>query len=141
SPHLNILKNLGDGRREQMVSVHERYFVPYTAFTNYEYYLAPNSRLADPHVFEYSFLQGLAVTPNIGLGEIRSFLDRIPSKDNLRVKSFIRYWLEFVREHYDVWRYTSRLGDPPGLGAAEVYGHIKEDRGFLCFVNQNAFAV
>lgn len=141
APHLNILKNLGDGRREQMVTVHEQYFVPYTAFTNYEYYLAPNSRLADPHVFEYSFLQGLAVTPNIGLGEIRSFLDRIPSKDNLRVKSFIKYWLEFVREHYDVWRYTSRLGDPPGPGAAEVYGHMKEDRGFLCFVNQNAFPV
>src|SRR5690606_9025520 len=97
--------------------------------------------LADPHVFEYSFLQGLAVTPNIGLGEIRSFLDRIPNKDNLRVRSFIKYWLEFIRDHHDVWRYTSRLGDPPGLGAAEVYGHIKEDQGFLCFVNQNAFPV
>ena len=37
--HLNVLKFLGDGRREQMVSVHESYFVPYRAFCNCEYYL------------------------------------------------------------------------------------------------------
>ncbi|WP_353196657.1 hypothetical protein [Parapedobacter defluvii] len=141
APHLNVLKNLGDGRREQMVNVHEQYFVPYTAFTNYEYYLAPNSRLADTKVFEYSFLQGLAVTPNLGLGEIRSFFDRIPSKDEERCKEFIKHWLNFIREHYDVWQYTSRLGDLPGVGAAEVYGHIKDGNGFLCFVNQNAFPV
>ncbi|WP_262249928.1 hypothetical protein, partial [Parapedobacter soli] len=141
APHLNILKNLGDGRREQMVSVHNRYFVPYRAFTNYEYYIAPNSRLADPRVFEYSFLQGLAVTPNLGLGEIRSFLDRVSSKDNARMKKFIRHWLDFIRDNFDVWKHTSQLGDAPGTGAAEVYGHIKKDRGFLCFVNQNAFPV
>lgn len=141
APHLNVLQNLGNGRREQMVSVHEHYFVPYSAFTNYEYYLAPNSRLSDTKVFEYSFLQGLAVTPNIGLGEIRSFLNRIPSQDKERITAFIKHWLAFIRDNYEVWRHTSRLGDAPGVGAAEVYGHIKDDKGFLCFVNQNAFPV
>ncbi len=141
APHLNVLKNLGDGRREQMVSVHEQYFVPYANFTNYEYYLSPNSRLSDTKVFEYSFLQGLAVTPNLGLGEIRSFFNRIPGKDEAHLKKFIRFWLDFIRKHYDVWKHTIRLGDVPGLGAAEVYAHIKGDSGFLCFVNQNAFPV
>ncbi|WP_353125993.1 hypothetical protein [Parapedobacter pyrenivorans] len=141
APHLNVLQNLGNGRREQMVSVHEHYFVPYSAFTNYEYYLAPNSRLSDTKVFEYSFLQGLAVTPNIGLGEIRSFLNRIPSQDKEHITAFVKHWLDFIGDNYEVWRHTSRLGDAPGVGAAEVYGHIKDDKGFLCLVNQNAFPV
>lgn len=141
SSHLNVLKHLGDGRREQMVSVHESHFVPYRAFTNYEYYLSPDSRLADSKIFEYSFLQGLAVTPNIGLGEIRSFLDRIPAKDAKKNKAFIRHWLSFIKRNYEVWKHTSRLGDLPGIGAAEVYGHISKDKGFLCLVNQNSFTV
>jgi hypothetical protein len=141
SSHLNVLKLLGDGRREQMVSVHESHFVPYRAFTNYEYYLSPNSRLADSKIFEYSFLQGLAVTPNIGLGEVRSFLDRIPAKDAHKNKAFIQRWLSFVKNNYDVWKHTSRLGDLPGIGAAEVYGHIRKDKGYLCLVNQNSFTV
>lgn len=141
SSHLNVLKLLGDGRREQMVSVHESHFVPYRAFTNYEYYLSPDSRLADSKIFEYSFLQGLAVTPNIGLGEIRSFLDRIPAKEAKKNKAFIQHWLSFIKNNYQVWKYTSRLGDLPGVGAAEVYGHINKDKGFVCLVNQNAFPV
>ena len=139
SSHLNVLKLLGDGRREQMVSVHESHFVPYRNFTNYEYYLAPHSRLSDTKVFEYSFLQGLAVTPNMGLGELRSFLERIPSQDAQRVKTFVRHWLSFIRDNYEVWKSTKRIGDKPGVGAAEVYAHIKDNSGFLCFVNQNPF--
>lgn len=139
SPHLNTMKNLDDGRREQMVTVHEKYFVPYTAFTNLEYYAFPGSRLHDTKVFEYGFLQGLAVTPNIGFGELRTFFNNIPFKYVDRYKKFIRWWLDFVKKHYDVWKHTSRLGDAPGVGAAEIYGHIKAGSGFLCLVNQNAF--
>ena len=137
--HLNVLKFLGDGRREQMVSVHESYFVPYRAFCNCEYYLIRRSRLSDTKVFEYSFLQGLAVTPNICLAELRTFLNRIPSKDAEHATAFMRQWLQFIRDHFDVWKHTARIGDPPGMGAAEVYAHIVNDHGFLCLVNQNPF--
>lgn len=139
TPHLNIMKNLDDGRREQMVTVHEKYFVPYTAFTNLEYYAFPGSRLPDTKVFEYGFLQGLAVTPNIGFGELRTFFNNIPFKYVYPYKKFIRRWLDFIKKHYDVWKHTSRLGDAPGVGAAEIYGHIRNDSGFLCLVNQNAY--
>jgi hypothetical protein len=137
--HLNALKFLGDGRREQMVSVHESHFVPYRAFCNCEYYVIPRSRLSDTKVFEYSFLQGLAVTPNICPGELRTFLNRIPGKDAEHVTAFMRRWLHFIRDHFDVWKHTARIGEPPGVGAAEVYGHILNDHGFLCLVNQHPF--
>jgi hypothetical protein len=137
--HLNTLKLLGDGRREQMVSVHESHFVPYRAFCNCEYYLMPRSRLSDTKVFEYSFLQGLAVTPNICPAELRTFLNRIPSKDAEHAVAFMRHWLQFIRDHFDVWKHTARIGDTPGVGAAEIYAHIVNDHGFLCLVNQNPF--
>lgn len=139
APHLNALKFLGDGRREQMVSVHESHFVPYRAFCNCEYYFVPRSRLADPKVFEYSFLQGLAVTPNLCPGELRTFLNRIPSKDAEHAVAFMRHWFQFIRDHFAVWQHTARIGDAPGVGAAEVYAHIVGDHGFLCLVNQNPF--
>lgn len=139
SSHLNVLKNLGDGRREQMVSVHESHFVPYRTFTNCEYYFAPNSRLSDTKIFEYSFLQGLAVTPNITLGELRTYLSRIPKEDAEKSMIFISHWLKFIRDNFDVWKQTKRIGDAPGIGAAESYAHILKDRGFIVLVNQNSF--
>ena len=139
SSHLNVLKNLGDGRREQMVSVHESHFVPYRAFTNCEYYFAPNSRLSDTKIFEYSFLQGLAVTPNITLGELRTYLSRIPKEDADKSMVFISHWLKFIRDNFDVWKHTKRIGDAPGIGASESYAHISKDRGFIVLVNQNSF--
>jgi hypothetical protein len=139
SSHLNVLKLFGDGRREQMVSVHESNFVPYRAFTNFEYYLSPNSRLSDAKIFEYSFLQGLAVTPNIGLGELRTYLDRIPTQDADKSMRFISHWLKFIKDNFDIWKHTKRIGDAPGIGAAESYAHILKDKGFIVLVNQNSF--
>ncbi len=138
-PHLNVLKILGDGRREQMVTVHESYYVPYRNFTNFEYYLAPDSRLSDTKIFEYSFLQGLAVTPNIGFGELRTFLNRIPSKESEKSVEFIRHWLKFIHDNFNVWKHTLRVGDSPGIGSAEVYAHVLNNHGFLVLVNQNSF--
>jgi hypothetical protein len=139
SPHLNVLKILGDGRREQMVSVHESHFVPYRSFTNFEYYLAPDSRLSDTKIYKYSFLQGLAVTPNIGLGELRTFLARIPKKNAEEAVAFISHWLGFIRDNFEAWKHTRRIGDPPGIGAAEAYSHVFKNHGFLVLVNQNPF--
>jgi hypothetical protein len=139
APNLNTLKFLGDGRREQMVTTHERWFVPYRMFTNCEYYAFPRSRVADRHVFEYSFLQGLAVTPNICPAEVRTFLNRIPSAERNASVAFMRRWLDYVRSHFDVWQRTFRVGDSPSLGATEIYAHTDGDRGVICLVNQNPF--
>ncbi len=139
APHLNSLKFLGDGRREQMVSVHESHFVPYRAFSNCEYYLTPRSRLSDSKTFEYSFLQGLSVTPNICLAELRPFLNRISRKDSERCIEFMKHWLHFIRNHFKEWKHTYRVGDLPGIGAAEIYAHVLNDGGYICLINQNPF--
>ncbi|MBI3947710.1 MAG: hypothetical protein HY321_17450 [Armatimonadetes bacterium] len=138
-PTLNILKLVGDGRREQMVSVHDRYFVPWRAYTNCEYYLFPRSRVNDVRVFEYSFLQGLAVTPNLCAAELRTFLNRIPSGRRDACVGFMRKWLRFIRENFDVWKRTAIVGDPPGPGGVEIYSHAAGDHGFVCLINQNPF--
>ena len=137
SSSLNMLKYYGDCRREQMVSVHNKYFIPYASFTNCEYYIFRFSRVEDLQFFEYSFLQGLCVTPNICLGELRTFIERIPSGKVAACKAFIRKWLGFMKEHFDIWRHTSQIGDSPAPGANEIYAHIKGDRGWICLINQN----
>ena len=139
SSSLNNLKYYGDCRREQMVTVHNKYFVPYTAFANCEYYAFRRSRVADDEFFEYSFLQGLAVTPNICLGEMRTFFERTASKKLPEVKAFIKKWLKFIRDNIDCWKFVYQLGDSPNAGANEAYAHINGDKGFICFVNQNNY--
>ncbi len=137
SSALNCLKYYGDCRREQMVSVHNKYFVPYTAFTNCEYYAFKHSRVGDMAFFEYSLLQGLAVTPNLCFGELRTFLERMPAKEVPRIKGFMKKWLAFMRKHIDCWKNVYQLGDSPAVGANEAYMHANGKEGFLCLVNQN----
>ena len=139
APTLNALKLLGDSRREQMVSLHDQSFVPWRNYTNYEYYISPGSRVHDLEFFEYSFLQGLAVTPNIGLGEARSFLNRVPSGKREYCESFMRRWMDFIRKQFHIWKHTARVGDAPGLGKAEIYAHMLPDHGYLCLINPNPF--
>ncbi len=140
-PSLSQHKILGDNRREQMVSVHEEYFVPYRAFCNCEYYAFPASRIPDIKVFEYSLLQSLAVTPNLCPAETRTFLNRSPAVSREPCIRFLRHWADFLRANFDAWKNTRRVGDAPGVGAAEAYTHIRDkgDLGFLCLVNQNPF--
>lgn len=140
-PVLNALKYLGDCRREQMVSVHEKFMIPYRFFSNCEYYYAPRSRVSDIRMYEYSLLQSLAVTPNICFAEIRTFIERMPYKEVPPFKRFIKKWLKFIHDNYVYWKRTRRCGDAPGVGALEVYSHILKDSGFLCLVNQNTYSV
>jgi len=139
SPTLSMHKLMGDTRREQMVSIHDHYFVPWRNFTNCEYYAFPRSRIPDEKVFEYSFLQGLAVTPNIAPVETRVFLDRIPAMHREKFIAFMRKWMGFIRKNFPVWKQTFRAGEAPGPGAAEIYAHVRKNRGFICLVNQNPF--
>jgi len=138
-PTLNFLKYLGDTRREQMVTTHDSHFVPWRNFSNCEYYLTPRSRVHDIHVFEYSFLQGLAVTPNICPCETRPFLDRIPAPNRHRCIAFMRKWTAFIRKNFDVWQHTASVGGKPGSGDAEVYAHVSGNHGFICLVNENLY--
>ncbi len=136
SSSLSLLKYYGDCRREQMVTVHNKYFLPYRCFTNCEYYVFRHSRVDDTAFFEYSFLQGLCVTPNICLGELRTFLERIPASKLPYCKSFMREWLAFIRDNYDVWKHTFQITGSPGESHCELYAHVQGGEGFLCFVNQ-----
>lgn len=139
SQNLNALKYMGDCRREQMVTVHHSHFVPYRFFTNCEYYYTRRSRIHDMRVFEYSLLQGLAVTPNLCLAELRTFLERIPTGKRAQAEQFIKKWNQFMRNHFHYWKQTLQVGDSPGVGAGEIYAHIVKDSGFLCLVNQNPY--
>lgn len=140
-PTLNSLKYLGDCRREQMVTVHEKYMVPYRFYTNCEYYFSPRSRISDVRTYEYSLLQSLAVTPNVCFGELRVFINRLPYKVVPQFKAFVKKWLSFIRDNYVYWKNTLRCGDAPGADAAEIYSHIDSDTGYLCLVNQNIYPV
>ncbi len=136
-PALNMLKFYDDARREQMVTVHNRYFVPYRYYTNCEYYFSRHSRVDDLRYFEYGILQGLAVNPNICFGELRVFLDAVSHSRHESCKAFIRKWIRFIKENFSLWKHTLQVGDSPGVNANEIYAHISGDRGFLCFVNQD----
>ncbi len=136
---LNCLKYYGDVRREQMVSLHNKYFIPYTAFSNCEYYAFRHSRVDDESFFEYSFLQGLSVTPNISFGELRTFLERTSSKRINYVKEFIKKWLKFIKDNIDSWKYVYEIGDFPRSGSNEAYAHINKDHGHIVLVNPNHY--
>ncbi len=137
SSTMSMLKFYGDCRREQMVTVHNKYFVPYRYFTNCEYYVFRHSRVDNLNFFEYSFLQGLCVNPNICLAELRTFLERVPAAKLDYCKRFIREWIAFIKENFDVWKHTYQIVGFPGESAGELYAHVKGGEGFLCFVNQN----
>ena len=134
---LNMTRLLDDARREQMVSLHHSRFLPYRFFTNFQYFLSQNSVVPDIRNFEYGALSTLAVTPNLGLGEIRPWLDRLPDSDLRKVTDFYKRWTSLVRDNYQLWTKTYRAGENPGMGAVEIYSHAAGDRGFIFLVNPN----
>jgi len=134
---LNMTRLLDDARREQMVSLHHSVFLPYRFFTNFQYFLSQNSIVPDIRNFEYGALSTLAVTPNLGLGEIRPWLDRLPASDQSKVTDFYKRWTKLIRDNYALWTKTYRAGDNPGMGAVEIYSHAAGDRGFIFLVNPN----
>ena len=83
---LNMTRLLDDARREQMVALHHSRFIPYRFFTNFQYFLSQSSVVPDIRNFEYGALSTLAVTPNLGLGEVRPWLDRLSPSKQHRVK-------------------------------------------------------
>jgi hypothetical protein len=132
---LNMTRLLDDVRREQMVSLHYKRFLPYRFYTNCQYFFCQNSIVPDIRNFEYGVLSTIAVTPNLSLGEVRPWIDQLAAADQKRVIAFYRRWTDFLKEHYDLWKKTYHAGENPGMGAVEIYGHAKGNRGFVFVVN------
>lgn len=132
---LNATTTMDDVRREQMVRLHYTHFLPYRFFTNCQYFFCQNSIVPDTRCFEYGALSTLAVTPNLCLAEIRPWMDTLPSVEQERIKAFYTEWTGFLKRNYDLWKKTYSVGENPGPGAVEIYGHCKGSRGFVFVVN------
>lgn len=132
---LNMTRLLDDARREQMVSLHYSYFLPYRFFSNYQYFLSLNSAVPDIRNYQFGALSSLAVTPNISLGEIRPWMDRLPPSQQEEVIGFYRKWTSFVKAHFDLWKQTFHIGDNPGMGSVEIYSHAAMNHGFIFIIN------
>ena len=81
---LNMTRLLDDARREQMVSLHYSRFIPYRYLTNCQYFFCQNSIVPDIRNYQYGALSTIAVTPNLCLGEIRPWLDKLPADQQAR---------------------------------------------------------
>ncbi len=132
---LNMTRLLDDARREQMVSLHYSRFIPYRFLTNLQYFFCQNSIVPDIRNFEYGALSTIAVTPNLSLGEIRPWYDTLPADDQQHVKSFYKYWTGLLKRNYSLWKKTYSVGENPGMGSVEIYGHASGKTGFIFIVN------
>lgn len=132
---LNMTRLLDDARREQMVSLHYSRFIPYRFLTNCQYFFCQNSIVPDIRNYQYGVLSTIAVTPNLCLGEIRPWLDRLPEPKQAEVLSFYKKWTSFLTKNFNLWRKTYQVGENPGTGAVEIYGHAQDDHGFVFIVN------
>ncbi|MCE5198115.1 hypothetical protein LLG39_03990, partial [bacterium] len=134
---LNMTRLLDDARREQMVSLHYSTFVPYRCLSNCQYFFCQNSIVPDIRNFEYGALSTIAVTPNLTLGEVRPWYDSLSAADQERVQSFYKHWTDFLKTNFQLWKKTYCVGERPGVGAVEIYGHASGSSGFVFIVNPN----
>ncbi len=132
---LNMTRLLDDARREQMVSLHYSRFIPYRFLSNCQYFFSQNSISPDLRNYQYGALSTLAVTPNLCLGEIRPWIDRLPAADQEGVLRFYKTWTDFITRNFDLWTNTYHAGENPGPGAVEIYAHARADHGFVFLVN------
>ena len=132
---LNMTRLLDDSRREQMVSLHNTRFIPYRFLTNLQYFLTMNSIVPDIRNYQFGVLSTIAVTPNLALGEIRPWLDKLTAKDQKEVTSFYKKWTDILIDNYDLWKKTYQIDENPGMGSVERYGHAKGSHGFIFIVN------
>lgn len=138
-PSLNATKILDDSRRADMIKYFKDYLTPVEYFRNCEYYVCANSVISDFAIFEYGILQGLALTPNLQLGEARALFDRLNSKQCEHVKNFLAKWTKFVKDNWGYYQHTKILSDLPHIGQVEIYAHCKDNKGYVFLVNPNPF--
>lgn len=136
-PGLNQTRILDEVRRDQMVSLHYSRFIPYRYFSNVQYFFCQNSIVPDIDNYQYGALSTLAVVPNLGFGELRFWIDSLPESKRKGVVAFYRKWLGLIKDNYDLWTKTYSAGDKPGIGSVEIYGHTKDNNGYIFLVNSN----
>jgi hypothetical protein len=136
-PGLNMTRLLDDARREQMVSLHYKTFVPYRCFTNCQYFFSQNSIVPDVRNYQYGALSSLAVTPNLCLAEVRPWLDRLPAPQQEEAIAFYKKWTDLLKQNFELWKTTHHVGDDPQPGGVEIYAHTDVNRGFVFVVNPN----
>jgi hypothetical protein len=134
---LNMTRLLDDVRREQMVSLHYSRFIPYRYLSNVQYFFCQNSIVPDTENYQFGALSTLAFVPNLGFGELRFWLETLPDSRQQGIIKFYRKWLGLINDHYELWTTAYNAGDKPGLGSAEIYGHIRDNHGYVFLVNGN----
>jgi hypothetical protein len=132
---LNMTRLLDDVRREQMVALHYSRFIPYRYFTNCQYFFCLNSIVPDIRNYQYGMLSTVAVAPNLCPAEIRPWLDRLPETQKQEVLAFYKKWTSFLAKNFDLFKKTYQVGDNPGTGSVEIYGHARNSHGFIFVVN------
>jgi hypothetical protein len=138
-PALNATEQLDNSRRFQMVSYFLNRLTPVEYFRNCEYFVVPDSVIPDSKIFEFGILQGLALTPNLQIGEARALFDRFSPAQQESARRFLARWTSFVRENFDLYANTRLLSGPPRLGQVEIYAHAAKDRSIVFLVNPNPF--
>jgi hypothetical protein len=132
---LNMTRLLDDARREQMVSLHYSRFLPYRYLTNCQYFFSQNAIVPDIRNYRYGALATVAVTPNLCLAEVRPWLDKLTDNRRQEVLDFYKKWTSFLATNYDLWKTTYQVGENPGMGSVEIYGHAQGDHGFIFLIN------
>ena len=138
-PALNATKIQDDSRRADMVRYFRDYLTPVEYFRNCEYFVCADSVVHDFSLFEYGILQGLAVTPNLQLGESRALFDRLNHKQCEHARKFLAEWTQFVKDNWEYYHYTKVLTGLPSVGQVEIYAHCKAKQGYVFLVNPNPF--
>ncbi len=138
-PSLNATEQLDNSRRFQMVSYFLNRLTPVEYFRNCEYFVVPDSVIPDSKIFEFGILQGLALTPNLQLGEARALFDRFSPAQQESARRFLARWTTFVRENFDLYSDTRVLSGMPKLGQLEIYAHAAKTRSIVFLVNPNPF--
>jgi hypothetical protein len=140
TPSLSDLQMLADSRRSQSAKMIER-GVPLESNQNVEYYLIRGSVLADEKVFEYSLLQGLSYTPNLGVAEIDGLFAHIPARSQARAEAFWKRWHRFAQDNFQLLKTHRVVADVPRFGGQELYEKCDGKQSLLFAINPSPFPV
>lgn len=138
-PGLNQDQLFGDSRRRQL-----REFavngLPVYLMSNADFFVFVNSPVPNYLTYQYTILQGLAITPNWSSWG-PEFLRDTPHKEYERAVEFIRFWNGWRKERWPILKNLKILSPPPAIGVLEAYMHTDGKTGYLFLVNPNTFSL
>jgi hypothetical protein len=135
APSLSSLSMLADSRRVQALEIMDRLYVPPERNQNIEYYLAPDSPLRQWKTFEYSLLQGLSYTPNLGAADLDALLEQGPFWLRQPAEAFWSKWHKFADENFALLCTHRTRGEQPGMGRLEIYEKCDGRQTLLFIIN------